>query len=135
MRKDINIYNENCRTKNEYLQRASVDVILLQTFSIKNHWNLSFFKKSRNKAETWYESLCFNLAMKNSMPNSVEYLLYIKWHSSICHSLLKAQAILSNTIIKRSAVSKQELKSCWKLEKRQHFMMWWTWSYLQQKRD
>ena len=46
--------------------------------------------------------------------------------AQVALGLLKAQAILSDTIVKRSAVDQKDLKPCWKSEKRQHFSRWST---------
>ena len=39
----------------------------------------------------------------------------------VAPDLLKALAILSDTTVRRSAVDREDLKSYWKSEKRQHF--------------
>ena len=40
--------------------------------------------------------------------------------------LLKALAILSDTIVRRSAVDREDLKSYWELEKKPHLSRWST---------
>ena len=40
--------------------------------------------------------------------------------------LSKALAILSDATVRRSEVDWEDLKLYWKLEKKQHFSMWWT---------
>ena len=59
---------------------------------------------------------------KTSMPNSVENLGYIPSATArVAPDLSKAQAMLSDTTVRRSAVDREDLKSYWKSEKRPHF--------------
>ena len=44
----------------------------------------------------------------------------------VAPELLKAQAILSDTTVTRSAVDREDLKPYWKSEKRPHFSSWST---------
>ena len=46
--------------------------------------------------------------------------------AQVAPDLLKALAILSDTIVRRSAVDREDLKPYWKSEKRPHFSRWPT---------
>ena len=46
--------------------------------------------------------------------------------SQVAPDLSKSLAILSGTTVRRSAVDQEDLKPCWKWEKRQHFSRWST---------
>ena len=54
---------------------------------------------------------------KTSIPNPVKSLAYIKCYSSSSPTRVKALAILSDTIVRRSAVDREDVKPYWKLEK------------------
>ena len=54
------------------------------------------------------------------MPNPVKNLGYIKCHSSGSPDLLKPQAILSDTTVRRSTIDEKALKPYWKSEERPH---------------
>ena len=51
--------------------------------------------------------------------------------SDTAPNLLKAQSILSDTTVRRSAVAWEDLKPYWKSKKRLHFSRWSTILYLQ----
>ena len=55
------------------------------------------------------------------MPNPIERLGYIKNYSSLFPDLFKTLAILSDAIVRISAVDREDVKPYWKSEKRPHF--------------
>ena len=56
--------------------------------------------------------------VKTSMPNTVKNLGYISATDHIAPSLLKALAIILNTIVRKAVVDREDLKLYWKSEKR-----------------
>ena len=52
------------------------------------------------------------------MPNTVKNLGYISATDHIAPSLLKALAIILNTIVRKAVVDREDLKLYWKSEKR-----------------
>ena len=114
--KMINVYLENCKTKNRPLGNFSINGIFFSRFPVHNNLNPQITEKRRNKAKylTWNS---IKLVKKTSIPNSVESLGYIKCYSSVVPDLLKSLAFLSNTTIRRSAIDREDLKSYWKSEK------------------
>ena len=52
-------------------------------------------------------------------------LVILSATARVAPNLLKVLAILSDTIVRRSAVVQEELKPYWESEKRPHFSRWW----------
>ena len=122
IRKVINVYHEKCRTNNGPLRNSSINWIFLWRLPIQNYLKPPVTEKRRNKAKylTW-NSIRPKFVKKTSMPNSVERLGYIK-----CYSLSSPRPVPSDTTVRRSAVDREDLKPCWKSEKRSHFCGWST---------
>ena len=56
------------------------------------------------------------------MRNFIENLGYVSATARIAPDLLKSQAVLSGTTVRRSAVGREDLKPNWKSEKCPHFL-------------
>ena len=65
-----------------------------------------------------------NFVKKNSMPNSIKSLAYIKCYSPSSPRPVKCLSILSDTTVRTSAVDWEDLKPYWKSEKGPHFFSW-----------
>ena len=95
-----------------------------EDFPFRATWNLLLPRKEEMRPNIWPE-IPSDLRLWRR-PDPVERLGYIKCYSLSTPDLLKARAILADTTVRISAVDREDLKLCWKSEKRPHFSEWST---------